>query len=175
MDIEIVKDRKDLNGVPCTLEHLCGTEPMWAVNRIRAVETTNQELNAKIARLTIRVSDLKMALGDGAGWFDRARAAEDRVQSLRDDVMRQKIESEAHRGVAEKALLSAAGLAGDVERLKDMLSRCEHALDYAQDLLGLLGTMRRSDVQDQYDEFLQIASEYWASNRIAPTTPEGKS
>lgn len=49
---------------------------------------TDDELRAENAALRQRVHDLKFALGDGAGWFDRAMAAERERDAARAEVER---------------------------------------------------------------------------------------
>jgi hypothetical protein len=44
--------------------------------KVVALEAERDQAKAEVERLRVRVSDLKFALGDDAGWFDRAKAAE---------------------------------------------------------------------------------------------------
>ncbi len=76
-----IVDAVEFDRLVTRVKELDDTNPLRGV--LYAAEVRAESAEAEVGRLKMRVSDLRFALGDGAGWFDRARAAEAEVKRLR--------------------------------------------------------------------------------------------
>ena len=68
----------------------------------------SDEAQAEIRALKARISDLKLALGDNAGWFDRAMAAERARDAVLDRLVSPDVVGEAARAMRDADHAAAA-------------------------------------------------------------------
>lgn len=62
------------------------------MSRCHNCQRDPDEYDRELRRLTQRINDLKMALGDNAGWFDRARASEIELRKLTEALATERFE-----------------------------------------------------------------------------------